>query len=185
MCNVLQPNMNNLPSVAVRTKPLMSNLRRRKLHSSFAATGCLLAVVLLQGCDRTPEFVFVLEAPQTVELAASASARSIAVGEPVVLYAERRTKGSWTRIPSKELKPDQCWMAALPPEQEAAVADNLHWIAEPAGAAMFNTGFRPDRTRTVVLSKPGAVKLTPSTSVWCEPGRSVPASPLLVEAMAK
>jgi hypothetical protein len=155
------------------------------LNSAFTLPGYLLAVALLQGCDRTPEFVFVLNAPQTVGLAASASTLSARVGEPVVLYAERRTEGSWTRIPSKELKPDQCWMAALPPEREAAVADNLHWRVEPEGAAVFNIDVRPDHTRTVVLSKPGVVTLTPSTSVWCEPGRSVAASPLRIEATAR
>jgi hypothetical protein len=36
-----------------------------------------------------------------------------------------------------------------------------------------------------VLSKPGVVTLIPSTSVWCEPGRSVAASPLRIEATAR
>jgi hypothetical protein len=76
-------------------------------------------------------------------------------------------------------------MAALPPEREAAVADNLHWRVEPEGAAVFNIDVRPDHTRTVVLSKPGVVTLIPSTSVWCEPGRSVAASPLRIEATAR
>lgn len=151
----------------------------------IAPTGYLLVVALLQGCDRTPEFVFVLNAPQTVELAASASTLSTRVGDPVVLHAERKTRGSWTRIRSRELKPDQCWVAALPLEREAAVADNLHWVVEPEGAAVFNTDVRPDRTRTVVLSKPGVYKLTPSTSLWCEPGRAVRASPLRIEATAR
>jgi hypothetical protein len=155
------------------------------LNSTFTLPGYLLAVALLQGCERTPEFVFVLNAPQTVGLTASASTLSARVGEPVVLYAERKTQGSWTRIPSKELKPHQCWVAALPPEREAAVADNIHWIVEPEGGAVFNIDVRPDHTRTVVLSKPGVFTLTPGTSVWCEPGRSVPASPLRIEATAR
>jgi hypothetical protein len=161
------------------------NVRRRKLNSAFTLTGYLLAVALLQACDRTPESVFVLNAPQTVRLTASASTLSARAGEPVVLYAERKTQGSWTRIPSKELKPDQCWVAALPPERETAVADNIHWVVEPEGEAVFNIDVRPDHTRTVVLSKPGIFTLTPSTSVWCEPGRSVPASPLRIEATAR
>lgn len=77
--------------------------------------------------------------------------------------------------------PGQCWMAALPPEQEAEVADNLHWVVEPEGAAKFNIDFRPDHTRTVALSREGIFTLTPSTAVWCEPGRSVAASPVRVE----
>ena len=162
-----------------------SNVSRRKLNPAFTLPVYQLAEALLQSCDRMPEFVFVLNVPQTVRLAASASTLSAPVGEPVVLYAERKTEGSWTRIPSKELKPDQCWVAALPPEREAAVADNLHWLVEPQGAAVFNIDVRSDHTRTVVLSKSGAFTLTPSTSVWCEPGRSVSASALRIEATAR
>lgn len=162
-----------------------STVGPRQWHPPSLASGFALAMVALQGCDRTPEFVFILEAPQAVELAASASARSVGVDEPVVLHAERSTSGSWTRIRSRELKPDQCWMAALPPQREPAVADNLHWIVEPGGAASFNTDFRPDHTRTVVLSKPGIYTLTPSTAVWCEPGRAVAATPLRIEVKAK
>ena len=134
---------------------------RTLLRLPFAAV-FTLACVALQGCDPKPEFVFVLEAPQTVELAASASSRSVGTGTPVVLYAERTTEGSWSRIPYRELKPDQCWMAAIPPQREAAVADNLHWIVEPANVATFNTDFRSDHTRTVVLSKQGIYTFTPS-----------------------
>lgn len=155
------------------------------LRPSLIAAGSVLAAVVLQACDRMPEFVYVLEAPQVVELTASASSPSIAVGEPVVLYAERRTRGSWLRIPSRDLKPGQCWMAALPPEHEAAVSDNLHWRVEPDGAATFNADFRSDHTRTVVLSKPGVFTLTPSTAVWCEPGRTVVTTPLRIEVLAR
>jgi len=165
--------------------PFNVNVRRRKVKPAFAPAGYLLALALLQGCDRTPEFVFVLNAPQKIELAASASTLRTPVGVPVVLHAERKTEGSWTRIPSRELKPGQCWVAALPLEREAEVADNIRWIVEPEGAAVFNIDVRPDHTRTVVLSKPGVFTLTPSTSVWCELSRSVPGSPLRIEATVK
>jgi hypothetical protein len=155
------------------------------LNPSISIASYVLAAALLQGCDRTPDDVFVLNSPQAVELAASASARSVPIGEPVVLFAERRTKGSWRRIPSKELKPGQCWIAALPPEREAEVSDNLHWRVEPEGAAKFNVNVRQDHTRTVVLSKVGVFSFTPSTAVWCEPGRSVSASPLRIEVTSK
>ena len=145
----------------------------------------MITVAFLLGCDRKPEFVFVLEAPQVVELEASASERRVTTGEALVLHAQRRANGTWKRIPSRELEPDQCWMAAVPPEQETAVADNLHWVVEPAGAATFNTGSRPDRTRTVSLSKPGVYSITPSTDVWCEPGRRVAATALRVEVTAR
>lgn len=165
--------------------PDASLVRVRTLLRLPLAAVFTLACIPLQGCDPKPEFVFVLEAPQTVELAASASSRSVGIGTPVVLYAERTTEGSWSRIPYRELKPDQCWMAAIPPQREAAVADNLHWIVEPANVATFNTDFRSDHTRTVVLSKQGIYTFTPSTAVWCEAGRSVAATPLRIEVHSR
>lgn len=154
-------------------------------RASRAAAGALIAAALLPGCERKPEFVFVLEAPQVVELAAWASTHRVAAGEPLILQARRTTSGTWKRIPSRDLKPDQCWMAVVPPEEETAVADNLQWVVEPDGAATFNTGTRSDRARTVSLSMPGAYTITPSTSVWCEPGRSVAAPPLRIEVTAR
>lgn len=150
-----------------------------------AKASLLIVATAIAGCDHRPEFVFVLEAPQVVELAASASVSRVRVGEAVVLYAQRGTRGSWKRIASRELGPHQCWMAALPPEKETAVADNLHWVVDPPGLATFNTDFRSDHTRAVVLSKEGVFSFTASTSVWCEPGRSVPAPPLHIEAVAR
>jgi hypothetical protein len=129
--------------------------------------------------------VFVLASPQAVELAASSSVSTAAVGESVVLHAKRSTKGTWKRISSRDLKADQCWMAVVPPEQEEEVADNLHWRVEPTDAARFNTDFRPDHTRIVVPLQSGEIRLTPSTSVWCEPGRSVAAAPLTIKVSPK
>jgi hypothetical protein len=121
-----------------------------------------------------------LQAPQAVELAASASAQSVKAGVPVVLHAQRQTQGSWKRIPSRDLAPDQCWMAAVPPTKEPEVADNVLWREEPASAAKFSIDFRPDRTRSVTLSEAGLYTFTPSTSVWCELGRSVRAEPFQI-----
>jgi hypothetical protein len=165
---------------------LTSKVRRRKLHRSLTRTAIgLFLCVGLSACEQKPEFVFVLEAPQSVELAASASAGKVRVGQAVVLTAQRSTRGTWTRIPWRELKEDQCWMAAIPPESETAVADNLHWVVEPQGAASFNTDSRPDHTREAVFSKEGVVSFSSSTAVWCEPGRSVSAPPIRVEVTAK
>ena len=155
----------------------------RPSHATIHIAAILCALALgasLSGCDQKPAFVFVLEAPQSIDVVASASARAVGVGEVIVLTAQRTTRGTWKRIASRDLKPDQCWMAALPPEHEAAVADNLHWVVDPQGAATFNTDFRPDHARTVVLSKEGVFTFTASTAVWCEP-RAVSAPPFHVE----
>lgn len=154
----------------------------QQLHPSFKLIACLLIVAFtLPGCDQKPAFIFVLETSQVVELEASASARQVSPGESFVLNAQRKTSGNWRRIASHELMPGQCWMAALPPEREKEVADNLHWVVEPQGAATFNIDFRPDHTRAVSISKEGVFTFTPSTAVWCEPGRSVSAPPIRIE----
>jgi len=140
----------------------------------------LMAQALLAACDRPPASVYVLEAPQSIELAASASAQTVKMGMPVVLHARRKTQGVWKRIPSKELKPEQCWIAAPPPTEELEVADNVRWRAEPAGAARFNIDFRSDRTREVNFAAPGVYTFVSSTGAWCEPSRQQSAAPVRV-----
>jgi len=157
---------------------LSSNVRRRKLHRQSTPRFSVAFLAFLSGCEGPPTDVFVLQAPQSVELAASASAQVAKVGEPLVLRATRRTRGTWTLIKSRDLAPGQCWTAAIPPLDEHEVADNVHWIATPASAAKFNTDFRPNRTREVTFSEPGNYTLSPSTGAWCEPGRVVLAEPI-------
>lgn len=154
-------------------------VRRRKLHHRRSIPA-LTIVAFLAGCDRTPAYVYVLEAPQSVELSASASAQTIKMGTSVVLHAQRKTQGVWKRIASKDLKSDQCWIAAEPPTEEREVADNVLWRAEPASAAKFNTDFRPDRTREVTFAEPGVYILMSSTGAWCELGRQESAAPITV-----
>lgn len=139
------------------------------------------ALLLTSSCDREPAFVYVLGAPQTVSLSVSASATKVTAGEPIVLHAARRTTGTWKRIAMKDRRPDQCWMSQPPPESEDEVADNLRWEATPATAAQFNTDLRADHTRSVTFVSPGTVTLASSSSVWCEPGRSVNGSLLQIE----
>lgn len=146
---------------------------------------CTLLAALATGCDREPEFVYVLEAPQTVELFASASVTTVLAGKPVVLHAQRRTSGLWKRIRMKERAPDQCWVQRPPPQSEPEVADNLHWTVVPEGSARFNIDYRSDRTRLVTLPHAGQFTLTPTTAVWCEQGRSVAAPPIHIEVTAK
>lgn len=149
----------------------------RPAPSSAAAISVL---ALLSACERPPAYVYVLEAPQSIELAASASAQTVKVGAPVVLHAHRKTKGRWQRIPAKDLMAGQCWMTRPPPSEEREVADNVLWRVEPAGTAKFDTGSRADRTREVTFAEPGVYALRPSTGAWCEPGRQVAAAPIQV-----
>jgi hypothetical protein len=143
-----------------------------------------MLLVAAAGCSSEPEFVYILEAPQTVLLTASASSTRVRAGESVVLHVTRRTKGLWKRIPSSERAPDQCWMTQPPPEIEEEVADNVHWDVTPTGSARFSIDFRADHTRLVFLDTAGQITLTPSTVLWCEPGRAVPAQVLQIEVVS-
>lgn len=127
-----------------------------------------LVIASALGCTEEPEFVYVLEAPQSVSLVAYASAARVFAGEPIVLHVQRRTSGVWKRIPMKSRAPDQCWMRRPPPESENEVADNVRWTVNPEGIARFNIDFRSDHTRQVWFSQAGKFTLTPSTAVWCE-----------------
>ncbi len=135
-------------------------------------------MALLAGCERPPAYVYVLEASQSVQLAASASVQAVKMGTPFVLHARRTTQGVWKRIPAKDLRPEQCWMAKTPPTEEPEVADNIFWTVEPAGAAELNIDFRADRTRELTLAKAGVYTIMASTGAWCEPGRLVRAVPI-------
>jgi len=159
-------------------------VRRFGMHSSFASFAFLMVLLsALTGCDQMPEFVFILEFPQTVVLTTTASPLRVHIGDKVVLSAQRVTKGIWKRIPSKLLTPEQCWMAAIPPERESEVADNLHWVVNQSDSAKYNTDFRPDHTRAVTMSAAGMFSFSASTSIWCEPGRTITAPPLRVEVV--
>ena len=124
--------------------------------------------------------MYVLEAPQKVELAASASSSRINAGDTAVLHVQRWTAGVWKRIRMRELSPGRCWMRRPPPKFEAEVADNVNWQVAPTTSARFSA-FRPDHTRLVLLPDTGVFTLTASTSVWCEPGRSVAEQSLKIQ----
>ena len=155
-------------------------VRRRKWHRVLFTAAVAALLVQLQGCDRPPRYVYILQAPQTVELLASASASNVKAGARFVLHARRTVQGAWQRIESKDLQPDQCWMAVIPPTSEPEVADNLHWRVEPSAAVSFNTDFRPNRTREVSIASPGTYTFTASYGPWCEAGRSVTAPAVTV-----
>ncbi len=154
-------------------------------HLNGRAGAWVVGLLMAAGCSQEPTVVYVLQAPQTVSLVASALSVSVAVDEPVVLSVQRETAGQWKQIPRAQLAPDQCWMARPPPGSEKEVADNLHWTVQPEGIARFNTDLRADRTRQVRFSTTGTFTLTASSSVWCEFGRSVAATGIRVEVKAK
>lgn len=56
-------------------------LKTRTMHPPLNTAGSVHSAAVLQARDRTPKFVYILEAPQVEELAASASTQSTAVGE--------------------------------------------------------------------------------------------------------
>jgi len=136
------------------------------------ATALLSAAITLAACQDEPRMVFVPSTEPEVELLVRASATEVAVGEPVILYAERSSRGKWKEVERRSLDSDQCWMGRPPPDREPEVSDNLRWEALPAEHARFNTVYRNDRTREVVFSKEGAYMLESSTEIWCRPGKA-------------
>lgn len=90
----------------------------------------------------------------------------IAVGEPLVLHAGRRS-APWLAIDGRDLEPDQCWLPSLPPQLEAEVAGSVRWLIEPSGHASFNTDLREDGSREVRFDSVGAYRLTAESSSWC------------------
>lgn len=132
------------------------------------------------GCQEEPTFVYVPLAPPQVEVNVSVSATNVTVGQPVVLFAQRQSRGEWNRVARQSLPKEQCWVARPPLDREAAVADNLHWEVSPSGAATFNLGMRPDRTREVVFSKAGTYVLQASSAIWCGAPEGARANPVTV-----
>ncbi len=127
----------------------------------------LPVATLVAACEGEPRFVYVPSAEPEVELLVSASATEVAVGEAVILRAERTSRGEWKQVRKSSLAPDQCWRGRPPPDREAEVSDNVRWEAFPSQRARFNTIYREDRTREVVFLEAGTFTLESSTEVWC------------------
>ena len=136
------------------------------------ATALLSVAITLAACQDEPRLVYVPSTEPEVELLVRASAIEVAVGEPVILYAERTSRGEWKEVEKSSLHSDQCRMGRPPPDREPEVSDNLRWEALPAEHARFNTVYRKDRTREVVFSKEGTFTLESSTEIWCRPGKA-------------
>lgn len=129
------------------------------------------ALAVVTGCEQRAALVYVLESPQTVELATSASALSVRQGEPVVLHVARRTSGKWKQIPRDQLRSGQCWVYQPPAESAAEVADSVQWDVVPEDGVRFNTEYRLDHTRIATMFLKGTIKLTPISAVKCEADR--------------
>ena len=139
---------------------------------------------LLAACEGEPRLVYVPASEPQVELLVSASATAVSVGEPVILRAERSSRGQWKQVERRSLADGQCWLGRPPPEREPEVSDNVHWRAFPAEHARFNTLYREDRTREVVFLAPGAFTLESSTDIWCRPGKAS-GKPIRIAVRAK
>lgn len=140
----------------------------------------LIVVAVLSACQGEPRLVYVPSTEPEVELVVRVSATEVSVGEPVVLYAERRTGGEWKQVERKELANEQCWLRRPPPTQEQEVADNLRWDVLPPAGARFNTAFRADHTREVVFLEAGTFTLESSSTIWCRPGKVARGQPIKI-----
>jgi hypothetical protein len=135
----------------------------------------------LAGCKPRSALVYVLEEPQAVTLTTSASESSVQRGASVVLHVERRTTGKWKQIPLNEVRSGQCWVYQTPPESEPEVADSVHWEVAPENAVSFNQDLRLDHTKIATMKVNGAVTLTPTGLVKCEPERAVEGPAIRIE----
>src|SRR5262245_38095621 len=133
-----------------------------------AALSVLLpAIVVASACQSEPTRVFVPDGPSEVTLIIGASTREVAVDQPVVLHAERVTRGRWQQVDRATLAEGRCWMAQPPPARELEVADNVRWRVTPQVPARFNTAFRRDHTREVTFSRAGSYTVEATSAVWC------------------
>jgi hypothetical protein len=115
---------------------------------------------LTPGCSRVPDYVFIPadEYKLTVEIVVPPRGT---VDEWVPLRASRHS-GPWKKIPYSQLPPETFWFELPPPASEREVADNLHWVSEPLGAARFDLPQQTDpgsHQRHVMFSRPGTYRL--------------------------
>ena len=138
-------------------------------------------LVIIAGCEQREPMVYVLDAPQTVQLTATASATKVKRGEQVVLHVEQRTTGPWKQIPRGELAQGQCWVYRPPVEVEPEVAHSVQWEVVPENSVEFHQEYQLDKSRVATMMASGKVTLTPITKVKCEEGRTVYGTPVEIE----
>jgi len=126
----------------------------------------LVVVGALAGCRAEPAVRFVHSETFKEDLNLLASKRRIRVGEPLTLYAQRRS-GPWKSVPSDSVGPDQCSLRAPPTELEAEVAGSLAWSVDPPGSAEFDPNFDEKGPRQVSFSEPGVYVLTATSASEC------------------
>ena len=153
------------------------------IRTVFRAIPLCAAVMLASGCEQQQPMVYVLEGQQEVTLTASASAKTVKVGETVVLHAQRRTVGKWKQIPRDQLTPGQCWLYTAPPELEQEVAASIDWEMLPENAVRFDNAVRMDQTRIATMMVRGRVTLRPLTTVRCEKDRIEEGDPIRFEVL--
>src|SRR3990170_5334263 len=124
---------------------------------SIAALLFPAVLAAIAGCEQRAPSVYVLEAPQSVVLTASASASTVQQGETVVLRVERRTSGKWKQISRDELTPDQCWVYRPPVEVEPEAAHSVQWEVVPEGAVRLHADYQLDQTRVATMVAKGKV----------------------------
>jgi hypothetical protein len=138
-------------------------------------------VAVVAGCKQRAPSVYVLEAPQSVELIASASASQVKQGETVVLHVERRTTGKWKQVARDQLTPGQCWVYRPPVEVEPEVANSVQWEVLPENAVRLHAEFQMDQTRVATMAAKGTITLTPISPVKCEEERRVAGPSIEIE----
>lgn len=138
-------------SMAEPVKRSRSIPLRILLFAAFTATSAC-------GNPPPPAEVFIPGPEATTTVSVSASSAHAAVGEPVVLTAERRASG-FIQVPIGKVPEGVGWWRSEPPSYEESVADNLRWMVQPEGQSRFNTDFRPDHKRIVQFTSPGVYRL--------------------------
>lgn len=115
-----------------------------------------MAFAGLHACSQEPEFVYVPAEDYViaVEISLPAEARA---GEWVTLSAQRRA-GPWKRVPRADAPAGVVPFKRPPPQFEAEVADNLHWITEPA-SARFDIPNGTSHVRKVRFDEPGTYQV--------------------------
>jgi hypothetical protein len=167
-----QRNFSGSISDSGQQADIVGSLRLLLIFAAFA---------VLSGCEQRAPLVYVLESPQSVELTASASASTVQQNETVTLRVQRRTSGTWKQIPRDTLRPGQCWVYRPPAAAETEVADNVQWEVVPEDSVRFNGEFRMDHTKIATMRHKGRIRLTPISSITCEPDRTVRGPPIEIE----
>lgn len=136
-------------------------MRHINFHSYLKqASGLLCILALVAGCydPPPPARVFAPGPEASTAITISVSTTKASVGEPVILFASRRTSG-FVEIAYTEVPEGVQWWRQMPPAYEKEVADNLRWMVEPDGIGRFNTDLRKDHTRVVRFSEPGTYEI--------------------------